>query len=98
MDPGTGITLSGAILNGVVWDVLAAAGVPAALAAYDSQRRPATAEIVRSNRVGGPERVVDLVTSHTPDSSASVPDLATQADLAGIVRTCAQMAGFAVAV
>ncbi len=79
-------------------DLLAAGGVPAALAAYDAQRRPATADIVQSNRIGGPERVVDLVTSRAPGGFASVHDVATQAELAGIVRGYAQTAGFAVAV
>lgn len=79
-------------------DLLAGSDVPAALAAYDAQRRPATADIVRSNRIGGPERVVDLVASRAPDGFANVHDVATEAELAGIVRGYAQMAGFAVAV
>ena len=79
-------------------DLLAGGNVPAALAAYDAQRRPATADIVRSNRIGGPERVVDLVASRAPDGFVNVHDVATQAELAGIVRGYAQMAGFAVAV
>jgi 5-methylphenazine-1-carboxylate 1-monooxygenase len=37
------------------------ASVEAALAAYDVERRPATADIVRSNRKGGPEGVIDRV-------------------------------------
>ena len=79
-------------------DLLAGGDVPAALAAYDAQRRPATAEVVRSNRTGGPERVVDLVAARAPDGFARVQDVATEAELTGIVRGYAKMAGFAVAV
>ena len=78
-------------------DLLAAHDAPAALDAYDARRRPATAEVVRSNRAGGPERVIDLVASRAPGGFQAVGDVATQAELAGIVRGYAQLAGFAVA-
>ena len=78
-------------------DMLAGESVGDALAGYEAVRRRATAEIVRSNRVGGPERVVDLVASRAPDGFAHIDDIATPAELAGIVRGYAQLAGFAVA-
>ena len=77
-------------------DLLAAHPVDEALAAYDAARRPATAEVVRSNRVGGPERVIDLVAGRAPDGFGRVADVATEAELVGIVRGYAQLAGFAV--
>ena len=39
---------------------------PEALAAYEANRLPATAAVVASNRVGGPERVIDLIASRAP--------------------------------
>jgi 2-polyprenyl-6-methoxyphenol hydroxylase-like FAD-dependent oxidoreductase len=75
-------------------DRLAALAVPEALAAYEAERLPATASVVRSNRIGGPERVVDLVAARAPDGFAHVADVATEDELAGIVKGYAQLAGF----
>ena len=75
-------------------DLLAALPAEAALAAYDAQRRPATTEVVRSNRAGGPERVMDLVAARAPGGFANIDDVATEAELLGIVRGYAQLAGF----
>lgn len=77
-------------------DRLAGGGDPvAALAAYEAERLPKTAEIVRVNRLGGPERVIDVIEERAPDGFAAIEDVATQDELAGIVRGYAQMAGFA---
>jgi 2-polyprenyl-6-methoxyphenol hydroxylase-like FAD-dependent oxidoreductase len=73
---------------------LAVDSVPRALAAYEVERLPATAAVVRSNRVGGPERVVDLIAARAPDGFARVQDVATEAELAGIVKGYAHLAGF----
>ena len=78
-------------------DLLASRPAAVALAEYEAVRRPATSEIVRSNRQGGPERVVDLVAARAPGGFASIGDVATEAELAGIVRGYAGLAGFAVA-
>jgi 2-polyprenyl-6-methoxyphenol hydroxylase-like FAD-dependent oxidoreductase len=75
-------------------DRLAALAVPEALAAYEAERLPATSSIVRSNRIGGPERAVDLVAARAPDGFARVQDVATEDELAGIVKGYAQLAGF----
>ncbi len=77
-------------------DLLAAQPVPAALAAYEAERLPATAAIVASNRVGGPERVIDVVASRAPQGFSQISDVASEAELAGIVRGYAQLAGFSV--
>jgi 5-methylphenazine-1-carboxylate 1-monooxygenase len=77
-------------------DLLAKHPVPEALAAYEAERLPATAAVVRSNRVGGPERVVDLVAERAPDGFDQVLDVATQAELSDIVKGYAQVAGFSV--
>ncbi|HQT73329.1 MAG TPA: flavin-dependent oxidoreductase, partial [Acidiphilium sp.] len=67
----------------------------AALAAYEAERRPATAAVVRSNRVGGPERVIDLVAARAPDGFARIDDVARPDELEAIVRGYATLAGFA---
>jgi 2-polyprenyl-6-methoxyphenol hydroxylase-like FAD-dependent oxidoreductase len=66
-----------------------------ALAAYEARRRPATTEIVRSNRTGGPERVIDLVERRAPDGFAHIDDVIDRAEREAIVKSYAQLAGFA---
>ncbi len=75
-------------------DLLRTQAAPDALAGYEADRLPATAAVVRSNRVGGPERVIDLIAGRAPDGFARVEDVATSEELAGIVRGYAQLAGF----
>ncbi|MEM9224023.1 MAG: hypothetical protein AAGB11_16705, partial [Pseudomonadota bacterium] len=65
-----------------------------ALAAYEAERRPKTAEIVRLNRLGGPERVIDLVSERAPNGFERLDDVATPEELAAIVRGYAGKAGF----
>jgi 2-polyprenyl-6-methoxyphenol hydroxylase-like FAD-dependent oxidoreductase len=77
-------------------DLLAARPVPEALAAYEANRLAATAAVVASNRVGGPERVIDLIASRAPDGFTRVEDIATDVELSGIVRGYAQLAWFSV--
>jgi 2-polyprenyl-6-methoxyphenol hydroxylase-like FAD-dependent oxidoreductase len=77
-------------------DLLGKHPVPEALATYEAERLPATAAVVRSNRIGGPERVVDLVASRAPQGFANIQDVATETELADIVRGYAQLAGFGV--
>ena len=52
---------SQAVLDARCLALLLAAHPVAALAAYEAERLPKTAEIVRSNRRGGPERVMDVL-------------------------------------
>jgi 5-methylphenazine-1-carboxylate 1-monooxygenase len=66
-----------------------------ALAAYDAERRPMTAEIVLNNRKGGPERVIDVLEERAPDGFADVDAVASHAEREAIVRGYAAMAGFA---
>lgn len=66
-----------------------------ALAAYEAERLPKTADIVRSNRKGGPERVVDVVSERAPDGFARLEDVIAREELAGIAGGYARMAGFA---
>jgi 2-polyprenyl-6-methoxyphenol hydroxylase-like FAD-dependent oxidoreductase len=73
------------------------AGVTAteALAAYDAERRPATTEIVLSNRRGGPEGVIDLVEARAPDGFDDLDAVASYAEREAVVRGYASLAGFA---
>jgi 2-polyprenyl-6-methoxyphenol hydroxylase-like FAD-dependent oxidoreductase len=73
----------------------AGAPVPQALAAYDAERRPLTAEIVLNNRKGGPERVIDVLEERAPDGFTDVNAVASHAEREAIVRGYAAMAGFA---
>src|SRR6476661_1560149 len=66
-----------------------------ALAAYDAERRPMTAEIVLNNRKGGPERVIDALEERAPDGFADVDAVASHAEREAIVRGYASMSGFA---
>jgi len=66
-----------------------------ALAAYDAERRPMTAEIVLNNRKGGPERVIDVLEERAPDGFTDVDAVASYAEREAIVRGYASMAGFA---
>ena len=71
------------------------AAVPEALAAYDAERRPMTAEIVMNNRKGGPERVIDVLEERAPDGFTDVDAVASHAEREAIVRGYASIAGFA---
>ncbi len=77
-------------------DLLATRPVPEALAEYEAERLPATAAVVASNRVGGPERVIDLIAQRAPDGFTRIEDVATEEERASIVRGYAQLAGFSV--
>ncbi|MCA3322564.1 MAG: flavin-dependent oxidoreductase [Roseomonas sp.] len=76
-------------------DLLASHAPEAALAAYAAERLPKTAEIVRANRKGGPERVVDEVSARAPDGFTRLEDVMSREELAAIAGGYAQMAGFA---
>ena len=55
----------------------------------------ATAAVVRSNRQGGPERVIDLIERRAPDEFGRLADVASRDELQGIVGGYAATAGFA---
>ena len=74
---------------------LAAHPVEAALVAYEAERLPATRDIVLTNRQGGPERVVDVVSERAPDGFARLEDVIAPEELAAIARGYAEVAGFA---
>jgi 5-methylphenazine-1-carboxylate 1-monooxygenase len=67
----------------------------AALHAYEAERLPKTAEIVRSNRKGGPEGVIDAVETLAPDGFTDIEAVLPHAEREAIVRGYAHKAGFA---
>jgi hypothetical protein len=64
-------------------------------AAYEQKRLPMTAEIVRANRRGGPEGVIDAVEQLAPDGFDNVDNVLSYAQREAIVRGYASKAGFA---
>jgi 2-polyprenyl-6-methoxyphenol hydroxylase-like FAD-dependent oxidoreductase len=74
--------------------LLAGAPVAEALVAYDAERRPPTAEIVRASRRGGPERVIDLVEARAPEGFDDLDAVAGYAEREAIVRGYASLAGY----
>jgi 5-methylphenazine-1-carboxylate 1-monooxygenase len=67
----------------------------AALAGYEADRLPKTAEIVRNNRKGGPEGVIDEVERLAPDGFDDIDEVLSHAEREAIVKGYAQLAGFA---
>jgi 2-polyprenyl-6-methoxyphenol hydroxylase-like FAD-dependent oxidoreductase len=77
-------------------DRLVAAEHPAhALWAYDEERLPPTAQIVRMNRSGGPEGVIDAVEACAPDGFSDIEAVLPYEQRQAIVRGYASTAGFA---
>ncbi|HEX3939204.1 MAG TPA: flavin-dependent oxidoreductase [Xanthobacteraceae bacterium] len=66
-----------------------------ALWAYDRDRLPPTAQIVRMNRKGGPEGVIDVVEELAPDGFGNIDDVLDYERRKAIVRGYASTAGFA---
>jgi 2-polyprenyl-6-methoxyphenol hydroxylase-like FAD-dependent oxidoreductase len=77
-------------------DRLVSAEHPAhALAAYEEERLPPTAQIVRLNRGGGPEGVIDAVEARAPDGFSDIEAVLPYEQRQAIVRGYASTAGFA---
>ena len=65
-----------------------------ALWLYEQTRLPVTAEIVQSNRRGGPEGVIDAVEARAPDGFSDIEDVLSFEQRKAIVRGYASKAGF----
>ena len=59
------------------------------------ERLPPTAQIVRMNRKGGPEGVIDAVETLAPDGFSNIDDVLSHEQRMAIVRGYASTAGFA---
>ncbi len=66
-----------------------------ALWAYERERLPMTAQIVQSNRSGGPEGVIDAVEVRAPDGFDQIDSVLSYEERKAIVRGYAAKAGFA---
>jgi 2-polyprenyl-6-methoxyphenol hydroxylase-like FAD-dependent oxidoreductase len=66
-----------------------------ALYRYEQDRLEKTSEVVRSNRLGGPERVIDEVEKLSPAGFKNIDNVLSFADRQAIVKGYAKMAGFA---
>jgi 2-polyprenyl-6-methoxyphenol hydroxylase-like FAD-dependent oxidoreductase len=66
-----------------------------ALWAYEQERLPPTAQIVRMNRTGGPEGVIDVVEELAPGGFSNIDDVLSHERRQAIVRGYASAAGFA---
>src|SRR3984957_1625559 len=66
-----------------------------ALWTYEQVRLPMTAEIVRMNRRGGPEGVIDAVEARAPEGFSNIDDVLSFEQRKAIVRGYASTAGFA---
>ncbi|MEV7625259.1 flavin-dependent oxidoreductase [Actinoplanes sp. NPDC089786] len=65
-----------------------------ALQRYEAERLPPTAEIVRLNRQGGPEGVIDMVSQRAPDGFTNLDEVATREEIEAIIKGYAATAGF----
>ncbi|MGO2112528.1 MAG: flavin-dependent oxidoreductase [Pseudoclavibacter sp.] len=72
-------------------------GVDAALAAYDADRRPATAKLLELTRQTGPERVMQLAYDRAPHGFDAIEDVFTADELHDIADGYKRAAGFQVA-
>ena len=66
-----------------------------ALWLYEQTRLPVTAEVVRMNRTGGPEGVIDVVEARAPEGFSNIDDVLSFEQRKAIVRGYASTAGFA---
>ena len=66
-----------------------------ALWQYEHERLPPTAQIVKMNRGGGPEGVIDAVEQRAPDGFSNIEDVLPFEQRKAIVRGYAWTAGFA---
>jgi 2-polyprenyl-6-methoxyphenol hydroxylase-like FAD-dependent oxidoreductase len=77
-------------------EILAKGVTPAALQAYEAERRPATSDLVRLNRQNGPEQVMQLVEERAPNGFKVVTDVLSQQELEDIAANYKRVAGFQV--
>lgn len=74
---------------------LALAPTPeAALAAYEAQRRPATAAVVLANREAGPEKCMELAEARAPGGFSRVEDVFAPGELQELTASYKRLAGF----
>lgn len=86
---------SQAILDAeVLADELAKNPGPAGLKAYEEIRRPFTANVVLTNRKGGPEQVLDIADARVKGPDDRIEDLITQEELEQVAANYRNVSGF----
>src|SRR3546814_5437218 len=75
-------------------EILAHGTTPAALAAYEAERRPATAKIVLANRQNGPEQVMQRVEELAPAGFRRIEEVLTPGELEATASGYKKLAGF----
>lgn len=65
-----------------------------ALAAYEAERRPATAKIVLANRGNGPEQVMQIVEERAPDGFDTLNDVLPAQEMEAVAAAYKKIAGF----
>ncbi len=75
-------------------EILAQGATPQALAAYEAERRPATASIVLANRQNGPEQVMQRVEELAPEGFRHIEDVMTAEELEQTAANYKKLAGF----
>lgn len=68
--------------------------VESALHLYEESRLPLTSQIVRMNRTGGPEGIIDVVEERAPDGFQHIEDVISRGELEAILKGYATAAGF----
>jgi len=66
--------------------LLARQPIPEALAAYEAQRLPATRELLRTARLGGLQRLMDLVSARAPEGFERLEDVIATDEMAALAR------------
>jgi 2-polyprenyl-6-methoxyphenol hydroxylase-like FAD-dependent oxidoreductase len=96
MHPVGGNGASQAILDARVLarELVLRQSIEAAVIAYDSERRPATAAVVQSNRRAGPHRCQDLVEERAPNGFEDLSDVITRQELEDIADEYKRIGGF----
>jgi 2-polyprenyl-6-methoxyphenol hydroxylase-like FAD-dependent oxidoreductase len=71
-------------------------GIGNAFAAYEADRRPATAQIVLSNRQNGPEQVMQIAEERAPEGFDDIEQVIPRQELEAIAARYKATAGFSV--
>jgi len=75
-------------------ELVLGSSIEGAIAAYDAQRRPATAAVVEANRQVGPEQSMEIVAHRAPNGFTNLDDVITQEELHEISARYKRTAGF----
>jgi hypothetical protein len=75
-------------------EILGQGTTPQAFAAYEAERRPATAKIVLANRQNGPEEVMQRVEELAPEGFARIEEVLTPGELEAKASAYKKLAGF----